>query len=828
MTAGTVAPVVGGRTLVAAFCLSAGLVAADRVSPSPAIAVVVGVCGVLLLTGAWFLHGRRPDAAAEGLVPSLGWRAVALVTLGLAAAGFSDLGLRAAATMRAGHGLPGPRPVWLDGVVADDPVPAGRTTRFTLQARSVGGAAGRLKVAMAAYGPPPALRLGDRVSVRTTLAPLDLRDPFDSRLRRRWVAARGTAVSPGIRRRGPSPNPLVRTAGAFRERIEQGAGRALAGPDAGLVLGLTIGDDRGIPDRVQEDFRAAGLSHLTAVSGANVAAVVAATVAVLAAARVPKRVQVGVAGLVLGLFAVVTRWEPSVLRATVMAALTLGAFVFGRRADPLHGLGLAMIALLAFDPFLLWGVGFQLSCAATAGILLLGPQVARRLDRWPRTLAQGAAVTIAAQAAVLPLLVVHFRRLSLAGIPANLAVLPLVPPAMLLGLAGGLVALVSPAAAGPLLHLAGIPASAIRHLARWFASAPHATVPVTPATLGGLVAAAAVLGLAGVGLAWLRRRRARASCPAPGDRPARADHPVPGGRLGSASTSQPPAGLRLRPALVLLVVALAAGVAGRLLFRRAPAPGGIRTTFFDVGQGEAALVQSPGGANVLIDGGPDPEAVAGHLARRGVRRLDLVVFSHDHADHVAGLPAVLRRIPARAVIAPVPGGRFVRGMAPRLVPRQSGEGDRILAGDLVVDVLGPPSTLRAAAAGPLPSPEGGEGSPVNNASLVLRVSWGRGCELFTGDIEEEAQRTLLERHRSEIDCTVLKAPHHGSPRLLAEFVQAVDPEWVTASVGRNSFGHPSLTALAMFDYVGASVLRTDRLGDIVLEMDRAGRVRALR
>jgi competence protein ComEC len=117
---------------------------------------------------------------------------------------------------------------------------------------------------------------------------------------------------------------------------------------------------------------------------------------------------------------------------------------------------------------------------------------------------------------------------------------------------------------------------------------------------------------------------------------------------------------------------------------------------------------------------------------------------------------------------------------------------------------------------------------VNDASLVLRVTWGRGCQLFTGDIEEAAQRALLERHRREIECTVLKAPHHGSARLLPAFVRAVDPEFVAVSVGRNTYGHPSGTALAMFRYAGASVLRTDRLGDVVLEMDRAGSVRVVR
>lgn len=794
---GSTHAVARGRSLVVTLCLSAGLVAADRLAPPPGAALPVGAAGVILLAAAWVVHRRVPPPPMGGLVPPLGWRAAALVAAGVAAVGFADLGLRAEAALRAGQRLTAEGTVRLEGVIVDDPASSGRTTRFTMLARTVERTASRTRVAMRAFGPAPPLRLGDRVAVRSSLAALDPRDPFDTRLRRRWVVARGTATAGGIHRRGPSPNPLVRVANAFRDRMENAARRVLSGPDAGLVLGLTIGDEQGIPDRVREDFRLAGLSHLTAVSGANVAAVAGAAVAVLAAARLPKRVQIAAAVAALVFFAVVTRWEPSVLRATVMAALALGAFAFGRRADPLHGLGMAMTALLAIDPFLLWGAGFQLSCAATAGILLLAPPIARRLERWPRSLAQGAAVAVAAQVAVLPLLVVHFRRLSFVGIPANLAVLPMVAPAMLLGLAGGLVALASPAGAGPLIWLAGIPAATVRHLARWFASFPHASEPVTP--FPALGAAALVLALAA--FAWVRRRR-RASGPGRDD--------------------------RRRPALMLFVVALAAGVAGLMLFRRAPPPRGMRTTFFDVGQGEAALVESPGGARVLVDGGPDPDAVASGLARRGVRRLDLVVFSHDHADHIAGLPAVLRRVPVRASIAPLRSNRFVRGVPARLRPQLSAEGDRIRAGDLVVDVIGPNETLRAAAGRPGSSAEGGEGSPVNNASLVLRVSWGRGCQLFTGDIEEEAQRALLDRHRSEIDCTVVKAPHHGSARLLPEFVQAVDPEWVAVSVGRNVYGHPSPTALAMFDYAGASVLRTDRLGDVVLEMDRAGRVRALR
>jgi competence protein ComEC len=227
---------------------------------------------------------------------------------------------------------------------------------------------------------------------------------------------------------------------------------------------------------------------------------------------------------------------------------------------------------------------------------------------------------------------------------------------------------------------------------------------------------------------------------------------------------------------------------------------------------------------MLVDGGPDPDAVAIRLARRGVRRLDLVVSTHDHADHAGGLPAVLRRMAVRAALAPVPDPRAARNLPPARRPRQALQGDRIVAGQVVVDVLGPPARLLEAAGVPAPGGEG-EGSPLNNASLVLRVAWGRGCMLFTGDIEEEAQQALLEGGPATLDRPVLKAPHHGSARLLPAFVEAVDPEWVTVSSGRNTFGHPSATALALFGRAGAQVLRTDRLGDIVLEMGRDGTVR---
>jgi competence protein ComEC len=151
------------------------------------------------------------------------------------------------------------------------------------------------------------------------------------------------------------------------------------------------------------------------------------------------------------------------------------------------------------------------------------------------------------------------------------------------------------------------------------------------------------------------------------------------------------------------------------------------------------------------------------------------------------------------------------------------EGESLRVGDLTVDVLGPSPDLRDVAAVSVTEQAPAEGPGLNDASVVLRVNWAGECVLFTGDVEDAGQQELLD-HPDRIDCTVMKAPHHGSGRLLPEFVEAVDPEWVAISVGPNSYGHPSAKALEAFDEVGAETLRTDRLDDVVVEMDTQGRV----
>jgi len=252
-------------------------------------------------------------------------------------------------------------------------------------------------------------------------------------------------------------------------------------------------------------------------------------------------------------------------------------------------------------------------------------------------------------------------------------------------------------------------------------------------------------------------------------------------------------------------------------FRAGP-PSRLTIVFFDVGQGDAALIRSPGGATILIDGGPDPDVVAAKLAALGVRRVDLMVATHAHADHVGGLPTVLARFPVALVIDPGCLGDspfyadFLRAVRSAGVPfRHPAAGTVLRIGDVRLDVLGPEACYHGTASDP------------NNDSMVLRMTDGPASAMFSGDAEQPSQTELLERHAGMLLALVFKVPHHGGATSLDQFFLAVRARVAVVSVGPNRYGHPVLAVLQRLAEDGMRVFRTDRSGDITVSFDE-GRV----
>lgn len=609
---------------------------------------------------------------------------------------------------------------------------------------------------------------GERLRGEGRLEPLGA-GGFSDYLASRGVEVRIPASSLEILPGGESP-PLA-AANAVRRALREGLDRALPERASGLLLGLSIGDTSRLDPETEEDFRASGLSHLLAVSGSNVATFLA-PVLLLAArfgARPGSRSAVGALAVVF--FALLTRWEPSVLRASAMACIALVGLASGRPRSTGPALGAAVLVLLAADPRLVRSVGFELSVAATAGIALMAAPISSRLRALPRPLALAIAATVAAQAAVTPLLLLRFGVVPLVTLLANVLAFPAVAPALLVGVPAAMIGLPWPALGRLLGRVAAVPLEYLIGVADRTARFPLPTLtaegPAVPVVVAALVALAA----------W-RLRRGR------------------------------------RPVAALVSVVAVAAAAWAVPLKGSERA--LTATFLDVGQGDAALVRSPGGATLLVDAGPDEDAVAADLARLGVRRIDLAVATHAHADHVAGFPAVLARFPVSLLLDPgCPGDspvyeRFLEAVEDEEVRVEHPRGgDGFTVGDLTVEVLGP-DTCSAA------------GEP-NDDSIVMRVSSGADTILFTGDAEVPAQQDMLE-DRDPMKADVLKVPHHGGDTSDAVFLESTGASAAVVSVGENTYGHPNPALLEILQAAGMAVYRTDLAGEVTVRFTEHGAV----
>jgi competence protein ComEC len=245
-------------------------------------------------------------------------------------------------------------------------------------------------------------------------------------------------------------------------------------------------------------------------------------------------------------------------------------------------------------------------------------------------------------------------------------------------------------------------------------------------------------------------------------------------------------------------------------------PSALTVRFFDVGQGDSALLTSPGGVAILVDGGPDPAQVATELAALGVKRLDLIVASHPHADHVVGLPAVLARFPVGLLLEPgcrddsPDGAALDEAASGEHIPvRHPRAGDVLQVGDVRLEILSPDRCWS------------GTESDTNNDAIVVRANIGEDSVLFATEPEEPAQQVLLDEG-VDLHADVLKVPHHGAATSIEPFFEAVDAEVAVVSVGPNTYGHPVPEVLDWIRATGAEVFRTDRARTVTVTFEHGG------
>jgi competence protein ComEC len=574
----------------------------------------------------------------------------------------------------------------------------------------------------------------------------------------------------------------------LRDRMIRAVNGLLPPDQASLLVAMTLGERSGISRQINEAFLGSGTYHILAISGLNVSILAGALFFLLKAVRVPLRLSALLSMGLITFYAALAGGSASVVRAAVMADVYLLTLVLDREADPLNTLALSALGLLLWQPLLLFDVGFQLTFVATWAILVA-------VDRLPlaslslpwRWIATSSLLSVAAFLWTAPILASTFHRISPVGILANLPIVPLSGLLTGIGMLFAVLATVIPASLGWLAVLMGWLIDLLVSLAAWFARLPFASVQLFPPSVPMVICYYLALGaaMAAMGRRWLRWTAYTAAF-----------------------------------ACVILV-----GVRLLPIFQN----GRLRMTVLDVGQGDGIVLELPGKRTILIDGGGlfddrfdiGEQVVVPFLLSRWIGYLDVVVLSHPHPDHLNGLQAVLRHVPVGQVWdsgqrAAIPTYLwFEEVLRDKRIPHKIlHDGYRTSEfAPAQIAVLHPPDPMLYG------SPRG-HFSDVNSNSLVLTVRYDKVTFLLPGDIEQEAERLLLEQG-ADLQAQVLKVPHHGGRTSSSEpFLARIQPRVAVVSAGyRNRFRHPHQETLDRYRANGIHLYRTDLDGAVTVTSD---------
>jgi len=575
------------------------------------------------------------------------------------------------------------------------------------------------------------------------------------------------------------PGIIDQSANSLRAGLRLALGGRPA-DSASLVAGLAIGDQSQQPQELKDAMRTAGLSHLTAVSGGNLAILIVLVLGGTRLLRVRLPLQILIALIAVVWFVILVRPQPSVLRAAVMGAVVLVGMLGGGQRRGTGVLALSVAVLIVVAPELAVSWGFALSVAATIGLILWSPGmlmwIQQKFPRLPSVVADGFAITLTAQLATVPIVIAMGSSVGIAGVPANILAMPMVPAVTILGLLTALLSVTCYPLAVFIGLIATWCASWIAKVAFICSQLPFATVPWPSSWSGAILALLLLLTVISANR-WMRKH-----------------YPT-----GIPSTLQWSA-LGLCLAVVCCVVFTTAS--------RHWLPNQWALVACDVGQGDGVVLRTGPTSAMLIDTGLDGRVIDSCLDDLGVNVLDAVVITHFHADHVGGLRGALAGREVKAAFTTPLNEPLNEASAAREILTTHGLDFQVLsAGDVHVTgevhwrVLWPSHLI---AGGP------------NNASIVLIADVAGLRVVLPGDIEPAAQAAVMAENPSP-QADVAKVPHHGSRYQDPEFARWTGASLTLISVGvHNDYGHPAGSTIANWQEAGAKVARTDEQGGLAV------------
>lgn len=577
-----------------------------------------------------------------------------------------------------------------------------------------------------------------------------------------------------------APPVSARFAEKARESLSDSANNSIPGTRSALAKAMVIGDQSGLPVALSDDFKTAGLTHIMVVSGLNLSL----TAGLLASCA---RFIFGsyTAGTLTGIGAAIfygfmVGQQAPAWRAVIMLAAALTFMALGRPKEPILGLVYAILLMMTLNPFVIFQPGFQLSFGAVLALVYLPEYLQGILGLCESRFIRALLVPVSVQAVLAPLLAKLSGMFATYTIAANLLAVPIANVLTIACFVSWIFSLIHPLLGWISWHFAGLLASFIIEIAKFFAGLPGAGIRVS-----GAAGSCLRIAYIGAGAAVILRSR----------------------------------GMKRSFTAILTFLLMALAWFGHQ--SSWSKPDRFTVTFLDVGQGDATLIQTKSGKVILVDAGESGERIVDKLRQRNIATVDVFIISHPHADHIGGAQDVIEEMEVRDIVdspqveaSPI-YRRLLEQIEARKIPYRTVKAGKTfnIGEDTIIRVLGPSA-----------QPIIGSDSEINDNSIISQIQYKGFTLLLPGDIQTEGEMELL-RSGADVRADVLKVPHHGSAHSSSmEFLNAVQPDFAVISVGiNNEFGHPAPSTLVRLRNNGIDSAQTDINGDVVIEVNDEGK-----
>lgn len=650
-----------------------------------------------------------------------------------------------------------------------------------------------LKIQVSVYGDNsiPELKYGSIINIKGEIKiPLGRRN-FGGFNSRKFLASRGVSGTMSTSEKaftileGNSASWLKNTGYKIRHNIIDTLNNCIPHDESSILAGMLIGYTADMPEEMEEDFRRAGLSHVMAVSGANILFLLAPLLWLLKKAGFNPRWSSALAFPSMLFYVFATGMEASVVRAAIMAGITLTGMILWRKADIYCSMAISAIIILINNSFMLYDLGFILSFAATLSLVIFYKPIFCRLPvKIPKIIRDTLAGTIAAQIGVIPVIAYCFNTFSIISIFTNLLIVPLTGMITVLGAILVILGNILLPAAKLLGILVSIVINTMLFITETMAAIPWAEINIaTPSIILVLIYYFTLLYLR-----YVHTKLAKEVA---------------------------------RPVFAVLLV-----ICGALIMIISIPNNSLQIHFADVGQGDCAIIRTPSGKNIILDGGgsinDEKGSYAGErivvplLYNLNMTEIDLMIASHGHMDHIGGLKTVIEKINVKKLIVADINDIEMRELTDNAVKK----------GISVIhmkedDILYEEDGLTLTALYPLKDENLMPRDSTTNAnelSLVARLDYGDFSALFTGDIGFISEKRILD-NSEDLSCSLLKVAHHGSKYSSDQsFIEAINPDMSVISVGRNTYGHPSPEAIERIAGQGSEIYQTIINGGVLVEV----------